>query len=243
MATKIYKLNPNLWPKNRNKIIRVNATIWAGSLLGGVLIANPRLLSKPVEAGHVAVVMMPFLVLVSVVFAFSMMRKIKQARLRYDSYELRLDEDRIERYQATMPSLALQRSEVIGVQAVEGKGFMVKTADHMRFLYIPDELIGYESVCGWLSGWAPQEMSTGLMPFMFRPYVGMVITVGSIMTIYLGANRYLVTVTATLFVAFMVYTALYTLRSPHSTPQAQRAIWTFALCTVVVVFKVLAVWR
>ena len=240
---KLYKLNPNLWPKNRAKIVRINLFSYAAGGLAGVLMLNPSLLRNPGQLPLVLASMLPFLVVITAVFGYMTYRKLQQAKKRYDSFELRIDDERVERCQVSMPNLSLQRSEVVNVQAVVGKGFMVKTADHVRFLYIPDELIGYEDVCNVLRGWAPAEGSTDKMPWLFRPALGVFVTVGSLLGIYMFANRLTVTSIAIAFVGFLVYVALYTIRSPHSTPQAKRALWSFAWCTLLVVWRVMVVWR
>ena len=240
---KLYKLNPNLWPKNRDKVLRINLLSYVVGGFAGVFMVNPSLFRHPSLLPMVLGAMLPFLVVITAVFGYMTFRKLKQSKKRYDSFELRMDDERIERHQFSMPSLSLQRSEIVGVQAVVGKGFMVKTADHVKFLYIPDELIGYEDVCSVLKSWAPEEGSTDKMPWLFRPSLGVFVPVGSLLAIYLLANRVAVTSIAVTFVGFLVYVALYTIRSPHSTPQAKRALWSFAWCTLLVVWRVMAVWR
>lgn len=240
---KLYKLNPNLWPKNRDKVLRINLLSYGAGGFAGVFMVNPSLFRHPSLLPMVLGSMLPFLVVITAVVGYMTYRKLQQSKKRYDSFELRMDDERIERHQFSMPSLSLQRSEIVGVQAVVGKGFMVKTADHVKFLYIPDELIGYEDVCNVLKSWAPEEGSTDKMPWLFRPALGVFVTVGSLLAIYLLANRVAVTSIAVTFVGFLVYVALYTIRSPHSTPQAKRALWSFAWCTLLVVWRVMVVWR
>ncbi len=238
---RLYKLNPTLWPKNRNRIVQLQSTMWGSGLLVGMFIAWIPRRNEPIEL--FLRFFPPYFVVFLAVVTFLTWRKITKARRRYESFELKIGELGVTRKQTEMVELTLTRAEVVSVQEVKGKGFMVKSADPMKFIWIPDELIGYAEVTTLLSTWAPAEAARTSMPFMFNGNAGVVIAVAAMLGMYLVQNPYIVTAVATVFIGFLIYGALYRLRSPNVAASARRSVWTAVLAIVLVLMRALAVWR
>src|SRR5437899_586626 len=112
-SMKLYKLNPNLWPKNRDKLLRTNAIVFVLGLSTGILIALSRMLAHPELILRVLILDAPVFVVMALIYGLIVYRKVKLAKRRYDSYELRIDDETIERIQFSMPQLLLKRSEVV----------------------------------------------------------------------------------------------------------------------------------
>lgn len=241
---KSYRLKPALWAKNRNKLIVNQVLMWGSGVLVGILISflqhPPRNL---IDVVAWLITFGFFLVVYGTAAVIFTVIKVKKARQRYETFELCVDEGFISRRQFKMPEIRIAREEVTRVQEVQGKGFMVRTADPVNLLWIPDELIGYEDVTKALLQWGPVEAPRSSMPLMFNPRAGVAISVIGMLAMFLMHNPIVVTVVAVPYVAFMLYAAIYALRSPNRSDSGIKIVSTTAIATIFIVMRVMTVWR
>ncbi len=239
-----YRLKPALWAKNRNKLIVNQALVWGSGVLVGILISY--LQQPPQSVTDVAAWLITFgifAVLYGSVAVFFTVMNVKKARKRYESFELFLAEDLITRKQFNMPEIRIRREEVTRVQEVQEKGFIVRTGDPVNLLWVPDELIGYEDVTRTLLQWAPAEAPRTSMPLMFNTRASVVISMIGMLAIFLLRNAVVVTFVALPYVGFMLYAAIYGLRSPNRSDSGLKIVSTTAIATVFIVMRVMTVWR
>jgi len=84
-------------------------------------------------------------------------RERETGRPSWQSYQLSLSENAMRRFIRPLPAVEIVRSEVTRILDAPGDGLTVTSADPQRFIFIPEQLIGYPSVRAELSGWRSFE--------------------------------------------------------------------------------------
>jgi hypothetical protein len=99
-------------------------------------------------------VVLPLMVLA---LAFSVFRsfraQIKSGKAAWDSYDLTLSENVMRRQIVNLPPIEILRPEVTRIVEAKGEGLTVATGDRHRFIFIPEQVIGYDEVRARLAGW------------------------------------------------------------------------------------------
>jgi hypothetical protein len=153
-----YRLDPTAFePMVKRRIRRRLA--WA--LPWFVVVVTPMLvLLAHVQDGVLET--LPFTVPVILVsLGFGAVRALKWQRKNgkqsWDSYQLSLSENAMRRFIGQLPAVEIVRPEVTRIIDAPGDGLTVTTADRQRFIFIPEQLIGYPSVRAELSSWRSFE--------------------------------------------------------------------------------------
>ncbi len=240
----IYTLHPEQWISNRNKLIANQAMIWGGGIGLGVLVGVIQ--NRPQSRADLTVAALSFLFVLlmygtaGIIFTTF---KMKTARQGYYSYELTVGEDFLSRKQWKMPEIRIRRDEITRVQAVQGKGLMVKTADPVNTLWVPSELAGFSDVTKMLMEWAPSEEPRTSMPLLYNIRAGITITMLGGLAMFSVHNPLFVTLVAVPYLGLLLYAALFALRSPNSADSGLKVLTTTAVATIFIVVRVMAVWQ
>jgi hypothetical protein len=84
-------------------------------------------------------------------------RERETGKPSWESYQLSLSENAMRRFIGHLPAVEIVRSEVTRIIDAPGDGLTVTTAERGRFIFIPEQLIGYPGVRAELSGWRSFE--------------------------------------------------------------------------------------
>jgi hypothetical protein len=128
-------------------------------------------------------------------------------------------------------------------QEITGKGAMLKTSDASQFLWLPDEIEGYEQVLNRIAEWVPREAAQKTMPGINNPWATLPICFISILLIFSISVPWIVTVVAFLFTGFLLYHIVYAIRNPNiSRGMALYILIGVSISVALVVRHVLTVW-
>lgn len=214
-----------------------------GGVCLGLLIASIPDFGNSREVGSVLTRMLPFLLLYVLFGTLLGWFIVRGARKRYYSYEVTIDDGGVFRTQQGVSELTIRKEEITTLQQVAGKGAMVKTADPSNFLWLLDEIDGYEEVLRRVGEWALVEPKLTAMPGVANQRNSVLITVVLLLGIFLIGNPVAVTALSVLLAGYLAYTVIYSVRNPNcSKGVAIRAAIGVLISVVFIVLRVLTVW-
>jgi hypothetical protein len=83
--------------------------------------------------------------------------QLKREKEGWDSFHLTLSPNVIRRVMANLPPAEILRTEVTQIFQAAGVGLTVKTADRHRFLFVPEQVVGFDEVSRTLATWRAFE--------------------------------------------------------------------------------------
>jgi hypothetical protein len=106
-------------------------------------------------------VVLPFTIPLTIVIAAIVLSRVRrQTRLRskqdWESYQLTMSRNVLRRFVASLPAVEILRPEVSRILDSPGQGLSV-VANPSRFIFIPEQLVGYASVREQLASWRAFE--------------------------------------------------------------------------------------
>jgi hypothetical protein len=226
----VYRLRPELLEKNRRELVLTNAIVmlvcFGVVLLVFVVVAERRFIVG-------AIILLAFITVIFVTFTIWLLRReLRRLDRMYSSYVFEIYDDRVRRLQSDIPALELDRSDIARFEVIPGKGARLMTAKFATFIWIPDELDGYEDLIGELSFWK-QPLTRTNLPFVFQQLVGnLLLLLGSVATILLP-HRGTATLVGAATICFIVYSAAHAIRNPNnSNVLKRRSIWSLLMVAI-----------
>jgi len=151
-----FRLDPNAYEPTARRRMWRRSTLMMLLVLIFLEIADRALGVPEGLSDHVWIT--PEVLLLTAFSLFRVLRKqLEDGKPSWNSYSLTVGDDLIRREMSNVPSLEIRRADVTHIHEVRGAGITVLTADRHRFVFIPEQLIGYESVRGLLAEWKPFE--------------------------------------------------------------------------------------
>ena len=83
--------------------------------------------------------------------------QLKSGKTVWDSYELTISDNILRRVTANLPPAEMFRTEVTRIIDAKGEGLTVATADRHRFIFVPEQVVGYGEVRERLASWRAFE--------------------------------------------------------------------------------------
>jgi hypothetical protein len=84
--------------------------------------------------------------------------QLQREQSAWASYQLTIEAHLLRRLVANLQPMEITRPEVTRIVAFEGRGLRVDTADRHRFIFIPEQLVGFEDVRRQLASWRDPEL-------------------------------------------------------------------------------------
>ena len=153
-AIRSYRLDPNAFAATTKRRI-AKRLAWVLPLIFILVIGEFVVMGKNSQSFVDA---LPIALSVSVLaLAFGLFRafrlQLKNGKPAWDSYDLTMSENVIMRHVINLPPIEILRPEVTRVVEVRGQGLTVATNDRHRFVFVPEELLGYDEVRARLAQW------------------------------------------------------------------------------------------
>lgn len=131
----------------------------------------------------------------------------------WESYQLALGEHVMRRSLDTLPAMEILRTEVARIFDAPSEGLTVTTADARRFIFIPRELVGIDSVRERLSAWAAFEAPTAPAWLRARRFGGALVLPGLWLASGFIADIHLALAAGVALIALGAVRILHTARS------------------------------
>jgi hypothetical protein len=214
-----YKLDLAKLPGERKRVLRRQLVIYVISVSVGIYIGTRQ------SAGSGALA--PILVIIlgfAAVCTFNIRRALARMEKQYRSYELFVFSDHVIRKQAEKPEIKIRREEVVSIRPVSSSGTMINTAQVGRFIWIPSELIGYQNCMNALAQWQAFDAPSLSMPFMFRPYPQLFLSMALLLAMFLFDEKSIVFTSAILMTALLLFSTIYAFRSPNVSRANRRSL-------------------
>lgn len=234
-----FRLRPELYPKNRAKLILRLSLVYGGSCAAGLLIGA---MGRPVTRAALMMLLTTFLPLFIAGSAFFIWRKVLALHRRYHSFLLWIDDHGLRREQALTPVLEVKKEEITECLGIPGKGTLIRTASARRIVWIGDELDGYDIVLDTLRRWDKLRIQSKL-PLIFRPGVSFAVSMLAVAGLFLLRDPILLTVVGAAFLAFAGWQVYILVFGTAADSQAKRQLWSAAFMAIVVMVRILFAWR
>jgi len=187
---------------------------------------------------------LPFYALLIPIIIWNTIRRTRRiVKNAVETYELTIDELQITRTQRECPTMVISRNDVQRIAERTGQGFRIETSDSKKNIWVPRELEGYEEVKALVLSTTPAQASTMRYPLAIT-YSATLLVVGGFFTVMWSKQRMLVTTAGLVVLGVFVYSAVELSRYwPNLSRQTKRTAWVMVFPILVVIGRIVAVWR
>ena len=151
----------------------------------------------------------------------------RSTRRTWKSFRIEMTPESLRRVQNRLPDISIERSEVVNVEEMAGRGMVVRTADSEKFIFVPTAIEDYKEVREELGTWAPLvRLSAGTT--WRRQWMGVtaaMLMVGWMVATMVSRSVVFVVPSAFGICVFLLWAFMAAQRSLHLAPGAKKGMW------------------
>lgn len=237
VESRTYKLDPALLPQEETKVLKKSLPIVVLAVLAGGGFAAYR---NATTTNDPIVSLVPMFV-VGILLTFIIIRTVRtgrqQVRALWESFELRIDDERIISRSHLTPEKSIALSQISKIEDVPSGWLMVHGANKNDRISIPKTLQGYSEVVEALQKCAPPQTKDN---YFAKYYVLLLIPfLAALMVVMYSTARTVVVPLAVICIIVLTSSVVYTMRSSMVNAEYKRKMWFVALPLLVCVVKLL----
>jgi len=168
------------------------------------------------------------IILILVLFSFSLWRAIKKQKALLESYELTISDTLICREQLNTPDISILVSEVVEIAKHPKGAFTIKGSRKNGTIIIPVEIENYEQLENTLQQIHPIILKKNIWKNMLRfllPLAGL----GLFLCVYLLTDKIIVGVAGTLLTAMMIWSLVLIQKNKNVDRKTKNRMWIVLL--------------
>ena len=159
----------------------------------------------------------------------------------WNSYQLEIGPDYLQRSQSTTPELRLAFSEITRIERIPGRYLRVIGSSRQRAIAIPESIEHFPDILAILSALRPIAESRS--DRSLKSFVLTVLGFAGYLTMLWSNSPRIVLPLALLVTAFLVWLIIFLQRNPNATYTTKRQSWFYLVIVFTCVIKVLVILR
>jgi len=230
-----YKIRSNGFKEIRKQILTrlliFTSLIAAGSL--AITIFNSK------EKQDYVIVLPIMIVLMVIVFGFSIYRALKKQKQLLDSYALTINDNTVTRYQLNTPTISLYHNEIKEISKTSNGSFIIKGKDAEDVILIPAQIDSYANLEASLNQIKPIIFQKSKPIFEKYPVLNVIVMIGLMFGVYVSMNKIIVATCGILITAIMGWSFYKVQKSKNVEHRIKRISWLLLIVLFSIIYVII----